>query len=83
MGDEYSVTFIAKLTAGLPAGSRTLARINPKSEFTITDWLLLGILNAWRDKPLDPFAPPKESRVISKSQDEMAEILSRPRKAVK
>ncbi|MCQ2383074.1 MAG: hypothetical protein MJ060_04615 [Clostridia bacterium] len=80
MGSLYSANFIAKLTCNLPLGSRTLARINPKLEYTNTDWLLLGILNSLREKPYDPFAKP---RISSKTQEEYEQLLKMPRKEIK
>ena len=61
----------------LPNGSRTLAKISPKSQFGHAEWLLLGILNSLREEPLDPF---EEKRTVSKTVDEYERILNLPRK---
>lgn len=66
----------------LPAGSRTLAKIDEENGFSNTEWLLLSILNTLRGafgaKPVDPFA--KKGRGMS--AEEYADYLSRPREEV-
>ena len=68
------------LAAGLPLGSRTLEKINPKTKYTEAEWLLLGILNTLRTEPFDPFAPEEERPEIT--QEEYMRLLSLPRKKV-
>lgn len=66
----------------LPAGSRTLTKIDEKNGFSNAEWLLLSILNTLRGafgaKPIDPFA--KKGRGMS--AEEYADYLSRPREEV-
>lgn len=82
MGHGVSVAHVAALAACLPHGSLVLERIDPRTKYTETDWLLLGILNSLRDKPFDPFVR-KTARGASMSVEEMRDVLSRPRREVR
>ena len=72
----------AALAMQLPAGSRTLTKIDEENGFSNAEWLLLSILNTLRGafgaKPIDPFA--KKGRGMS--AEEYADYLSRPREEV-
>ena len=82
MGDAVSVSHAAALSRCLPLGSLVLERIDPKTKYTETEWLLLGILNSLREKPFDPFKAKVQPKHLSMGADEFAERLSRPRKGV-
>lgn len=74
-----SVRHAAALSMCLPNGSRTLAKIDPKTQFGYTEWLLLGILNSLREEPVDPF---EAKRTVAKTVDEYERLLNLPRKGV-
>lgn len=76
-----SVTHAAALVACLPPGSSVLSAIDPRNRYTEGDWLLLGILNSLREKPVDPFAP-KSRATKSMDADELTRFLSKPRRRV-
>ena len=78
-----SVAHAAALSTCLPLGSLVLRKIEPKTTYTETEWLLLGILNRLSDKPYDPFAPKERTRQRAMSVAEMETILSKPRQEVK
>lgn len=80
---EVSVHHCACLASNLPLGSATLAKIDRRLSFTNADWLLLALVNSWRETPIDPFKENKNKQGIrSMSVDDMAEYLSRPREDV-
>lgn len=83
VGTLVSVAHVAALSACLPLGSLVLRKIEPKTTYTETEWLLLGILNRLGDKPYDPFAPQATSKHTSMSVEDMEAILSKPRQGVK
>lgn len=78
-GGSVSLRHAAAISVCLPNGSRTLAKIDPKSQFGYTEWLLLGILNSLREEPVDPF---EEKKTVAMTVDEYERILSLPRKGV-
>lgn len=82
MGRGVSVRHVAALAACLPCGSLTLERIDPRTKYTETDWLLLGILNSLRSEPFNPFEERARPRRASMGADEMRAWLSRPRREV-
>lgn len=83
VGGSISVSHAAALSWCLPHGSLVLERINPKTKYTETEWLLLGILNSLREKPFDPFEPEVKPKHVSMSVSELAKRLSKPRREVK
>lgn len=82
VGRTVSVRRAAALAAMLPAGSRTLARIDPRNGLTEEAALLLALVNTVRGvagaNPVDPFAVRERSMTAA----EFSEFLSRPRKEV-
>ncbi len=80
VGASVSVSHAAALSRCLPHGSLVLERIDPRSKYTETDWLLLGILNSLRTKPFDPFKPQKRPRPVSMTTAELSARLAKPRK---
>ncbi len=83
VGTLVSVAHVAALSACLPLGSLVLRKIEPKTTYTETEWLLLGILNRLSDKPYDPFAPRERPKHLALSVRDMEAILSKPRQGVK
>lgn len=83
MGTLVSVAHVAALSVCLPLGSLVLRKIEPKTTYTETEWLLLGILNRLGDKPYDPFATSEKTKHLSMPVKDMEAILSKPRQGVK
>lgn len=70
-----SLAQAAALAACLPQGSLCLGGESEPAGWTRTD-LLLTVVNSMRAEPIDPFGRPD---VVAMGEDEMAELLSRPR----
>lgn len=71
-----SLAQAAALAACLPQGSLCLGGESEPAGWTRTDLLLLAVVNSMRAEPIDPFGRPD---VVAMGEDEMAELLSRPR----
>lgn len=79
---EISVKHAACLSANLPLGSATLAKIDRRLSFTNADWMLLAIVNRLSDKPIDPFKDDGKQELTAMDIDELAAYLARPREDV-
>ena len=83
VGETVGALHVAALVACLPLGSSVLSAIDQRNSFTETDWLLLGILNSLRNKPIDPFAIPKARRGRRMDAESMRRFLAMPRREVR
>ncbi len=83
VGISVSVLHVAALVRCLPLGSCVLERLDPRARYTETDWLLLGILNSIRTKPINPFENQEKQKPVALSAERMGDLLSKPRKEVK
>lgn len=84
IGTSVTVRHAAALCACLPCGSMALAKIDPKSSWTNSDWMLLGILNSLREEPIDPFGEEttKPKKNFTAPVSRMEELLNMPREEV-
>lgn len=83
---KVSVRHVCALCACLQPGSRVMGKLNVELTYSVTESLLFGLLNKDLDKKnrIDPYAHIKKTNEKPKSRtvDEIAEILAKPRRAV-